>query len=79
MFGALLLCCLLCLFIIIIVVGILLIRSRRGSYRRLDKVWLVDWKDIEVDQQIGVGASGPVHHGLFPHLFLEKSMLTYCT
>lgn len=61
-FGALLLCLLLCLCIALVIVAIIIRRSRR-PYRRLDKVWLIDWKDLEVDQQIGAGARGPVEHG----------------
>ena len=41
--------------------------SRRVAHpsfnRRLDKMWLIDWNDLEIDQQIGAGANGAVHHG----------------
>ena len=26
-------------------------------------MWLIDWNDLEIDQQIGAGANGAVHHG----------------
>jgi len=37
---------------------------------RLYKMWLVDWKDLEVDQQVGAGTDGAVYH---PHLAAPHS------
>ena len=38
---------------------------------RLDKLWLVDWSDIELDQQIGAGANGAIHHGIYSKIFFQ--------